>query len=196
MNNKFNMLFNIFGVLFLAAIVMFFIKPMLGIITLVCAIVLNIYLQIKFPTEMKNFLEKTQKKAAQNKTFNVLYIDGIKFFDNNSDVKIEFLPDLINITNKENRCENIKYIDIENTNILTEIEQTQKDKSVVIRAVVGGLLLGGVGAIVGGLSAVNPTYEKNKKYYLQIKTKNGIDCVFTAKTNILTDIKNEVLKYV
>ncbi|MBR2526512.1 hypothetical protein IKE67_08630 [bacterium] len=196
MNNKFNMLFNIFGILFLAAIVMFFIKPMLGIITLVCAIVLNIYLQIKFPTEMKKFLEKTQKKAVQNKTFNVLYIDGIKFFDNNSDVKIEFLPDSINITNKENRCENIKYIDIENTNILTEIEQTQKDKSVVIRAVVGGLLLGGVGAIVGGLSAVNPTYEKNKKYYLQIKTKSGIDCVFTAKTNILTDIKNEVLKYV
>ena len=74
---------------------------------------------------------------------------------------------------------------------MEEIEQTQKNKSVIARAIVGGLLLGGVGAIVGGISGACPTLKSNKKYFLEIS--NGPDkIIITAGNDTLKQIKNSI----
>ena len=106
------------------------------------------------------------------------------------------MPDKKIILSDGNYSQEIKFSDIENVAILEEITSDLKDKSVVARALVGGLLLGGVGAVVGGLSGVAPSYKKNKKYYLQIKTRIGDDIILTGKTNDLKTIKENITKNV
>ena len=86
--------------------------------------------------------------------------------------------------------------EIEHAAILEEITSETKNKSVIARALVGGILLGGVGAVVGGLTALNPDLKKNKNYYLQIKTKTGIDVIFSGKTETLKTIKEQIVKNV
>ena len=49
-----------------------------------------------------------------------------------------------------------------------ETEITQKEKSPIGRAFVGGLLFGGVGAVVGAVSGSNPKIKKERHFYFII----------------------------
>ena len=68
----------------------------------------------------------------------------------------------------------------------------KKNKSVIARAIVGGLLLGGVGAVVGGLSGACPTLKTNKKYYLEITTNGPDKVIITTDNNSLKQIKTTI----
>jgi hypothetical protein len=78
-------------------------------------------------------------------------------------------------------------------------EITEKDKSVIGRAVIGGVLLDPVGAVVGGMSGLGTKQEikKGKKeLYAFIVLKNGEDMIFKINTdqeiglqNIIKDFK-------
>ncbi|WP_110932383.1 hypothetical protein [Paenibacillus bouchesdurhonensis] len=56
----------------------------------------------------------------------------------------------------------------------TEIKLDEKEKSVILRAVMGGALLGPIGAIVGGISGVGnkKVEEKIEQNYIQIEYEN------------------------
>jgi len=63
----------------------------------------------------------------------------------------------------------IEYLRIHNSQIesITQLKGTElKDKSVIKRAIVGGILTGGVGAVVGGMSGLGS--KKVESYYLII----------------------------
>ena len=110
---------------------------------------------------------------------NTSYIGGIELFDNELNGKpfdkvsgatiyFDVKPKGLQITytrlNTNIRIgvltENIKWIALESQKAIYE----KKDKSVIGRAVVGGLLLGPVGALVGGMSGIGSKNVKVSDY--------------------------------
>ncbi len=80
--------------------------------------------------------------------------------------------------NKDVGFPKIAIKNIKSTDIHMEIKQTEENKSVVGRAVVGGLILGPIGAVVGGISGLQKTLKEEKELYFIIKDKNDEDIVF------------------
>ena len=178
-NKKFKFLSITSVILFFTGIIFFFIKLPVGIMVLFVCFGINFYIQKKFPDDFKKIVEENKNTP---KALKLKHVEGLKFFDNNSDVTIS-MPDKKIILSDGSQTQEIIISDIVHAAILEEITNDVKDKSVVARALVGGLLLGGVGAVVGGLTGVTPSHKKNKKYYLQIKTNSGDDIILTGKTN-------------
>lgn len=74
----------------------------------------------------------------------------------------------------------------------TEIEQ--KSKSIAGRAVIGGVLLGPVGAIVGGMSGIGTKGKKKIQAYVIINyTSNGEDQVASFICPTVADTRNTKL---
>ncbi len=67
---------------------------------------------------------------------------------------------------------NLKYEQITGITCTTEKEIIEKSKSVVGRAAIGGVLLGPLGAIVGGMSGVGNKQQKKTSYYMIINYKS------------------------
>ena len=193
-NKTFKVLSILSVLFFFTGVIFFFIKILVGLALLGVCFGINIYIQKKYPDEFKQIIANGSAPAIKN-TFKLKHVEGLKFVDNNTDIKIS-MPENKIIFQTGCDCPEILFSDIEHAAILEEITNDIKDKSVVARTLVGGLLLGGVGAVVGGLSGVMPSYKKNKKYYLQIKTKSGDDIILTGKTNVLKQIKELIIKNV
>lgn len=98
------------------------------------------------------------------------HFSGIKFVNQKEIIALNFLEDCL-LIEKSNKQELLKinYSDIENAEVMTEVEEN--DKNVIGRAIVGGLVLGSVGALVGGISGT--TKSKKKNYFLKITYKEN-----------------------
>jgi hypothetical protein len=124
--------------------------------------------------------------------------------------KLQLFPDklIIEAANKDKTTFEIPKDRLVKAEVMIEQETFEKDKSVMGRAIVGGLLLGPVGAVVGGISGTGKkTSKKPPEIYLlvdyinsegkdaQIAVKNTIDVFkihkFVSEFNKLTfDSKN------
>ncbi len=177
-------------------IILVFVNFKIALIAFGVFVYFAIIIPKKFPKEWKkaskNSMNMQKTVALQN--FSIIHIEGIKNTDQNQKCILKINSEYLSFEdNKENCIKFIKLSDIENLCILEEIEQTVKNKSTIGRAVVGGLLLGGVGAVVGGLSGLNPTMVENKKYYLEIKSSKNPDIIIASDNKTLKNIKNLVL---
>lgn len=116
-------------------------------------------------------------KKDKNRSISVLLVDGLSSY--NRDVVLQLT------LNNENECLtinskilknqpdiNLKYNQIVDANIITGEEIIQQSKSVVGRAAVGGLLLGPLGAIVGGMSGTGTKTDTQTQYYVVINYRN------------------------
>lgn len=92
------------------------------------------------------------------------HIEGIPYVSANEKVKMKFLDGIYFSSETSAALLKIDYISIDDVEILTEGKR--KEKSVIGRAIVGGLIFGQVGAIVGGISGLGTKSSPN--YYLQI----------------------------
>ncbi|MBE6489170.1 MAG: SHOCT domain-containing protein [Methanosphaera stadtmanae] len=132
---------------------------------------------IKIPTkkEIKNVLKAEKNKEKEYIKEHICEFNSMNGLpvSQGSTVKIEKLEDKILIT-AGTYIQEIKYSEIVNIENRTFIEEKIKNKSTVGRAVTGGLLFGGVGAIVGGMTG-GQKKEVNKKFGFEITyLKNGI----------------------
>lgn len=125
------------------------------------------------------------------------FVDGIAFVSNGEKMKLAYHRNLVFFDSKMKDVMSIEYSDITNAEVLTETEE--ENKSVIGRAIVGGLLLGPVGAVVGGISGTGKK-EKNH-YFLRITYGDENKSVIlksydkTPKTcekakNLIVDMKN------
>jgi hypothetical protein len=71
----------------------------------------------------------------------------------------------------------LRVVQVLRVQFLEETQLIEKQKSVIKRAVVGGLLLGPAAAIVGGISGVGTKTSKKKQYFLSIDfvDKEGVE---------------------
>lgn len=193
-NKEFEKMTNISTILFVLSVIFLFVSPWICFVTIPAAIVIMIKAKNKFPREFEELKNSQQKNhaGAWFKKFNVTHIQGINFV--NPGEKISCLIDDKNISFCDSKKElfSIAINEIKNALILEEIEQTQKNKSVIARAIVGGVLLGPIGAIVGGVSGVSPELKTNKKYFLEFTINESEKIIITTNNKDLKQIKTTV----
>lgn len=120
-----------------------------------------------------------KKDKKKNKSIHTFYISGIESYnkDNPTTLILDNWKESLIIESKESNYPTyvIDFNQIIVADVLTENEVLQENKSVVGRAAIGGVLLGPLGAIIGGMSGIgNKTYNQ-AHYYLVInyKSKTG-----------------------
>lgn len=89
--------------------------------------------------------------------------------DSNSQLRIE------SRINKKYPPALLKYSQLTAAEVVTEQEIRTKSKSVVGRAVIGGLLLGSLGATIGGISGIGSKQKISEKQYLVINYTSSVD---------------------
>lgn len=200
-NTKFQAFMNIGTLFFILSIVTFFFKFWLAVLLMLSSFFIVNYSKKKFPEDFKNLTNapNKQKKSPvngcfetepENKRIKVQHIAGVNLADANQKIFCSIISDsLLFVDESDNIMADVKYSDIKNLSIMEEIKQTQKNKSVVGRAIVGGLFLGAVGAIVGGISGACPSLKTDKRYYLEISLPENYF------ENILITTDNNTLKY-
>jgi len=103
------------------------------------------------------------KKKMTFKTLVGLGIDkgwSVNLIKNDDNIELK-------VIGKKNKI-NIPYSDIINIGYGMHTETQSKDKSVIGRAIIGGALTGGVGAIVGGMTGIGSKKKDNKMFVVEI----------------------------
>lgn len=183
----------------LSGFIFLFIKPLIGVLLIIIAFCLNLYLNKKFPDFVKE-IQKGNKKAyislRDEKKYKVKHIQGVNFADFEQTLDLIIYKNELIFSKRNKELLKIDNSEINDMEILEELEYTQKDKSVLGRAIVGSLLFGGIGTIVGVLSGVCPTFKETKKYYLEITTNHYNRIIITSTNNTLKQIKTMILNQI
>lgn len=209
-NKKFKKLLNISLYLLIIGGIFSFINLPVGLLFIFSFLISAINLHINYPQELKDF-QKQQKeireKNIKNKSmpeylkgdfkfFNIKHIEGIEYAKENENCEITISTQDISFYNKnDDFLASFKYDEIKKCTLYEEIEQENKRKSPVTRTIVGGVLLGPVGAVVSGVSGVTPTIKEHKKYYIEFQFKNSDimeNIVISGEFNVLKQIEQSI----
>lgn len=122
----------------------------------------------------KNSKELKEKGVIASLLVN--HAEGIPLLESGRPVKLFLYNDKIAINDQQS----IALEKIQNIKVSTEKEITEKERSVIGRAALGGLLLGPVGAVVGGISGVKNKKKTKENYFLIIEYINKDSALNTA----------------
>ena len=127
-----------------------------------------------------------KKNKEGNRSVNLVFVDGVASYSKGIAVELSMDDKEQCLTMKARVFKDkpiikLKYEQIIAANVVTEKEIIESDKSVVVRAVVGGVLLGPLGAIVGGMSGIGNKAKANTHYFMVINYKSN-----TGETKILS----------
>lgn len=121
----------------------------------------------------------------------LIHVGGIPTVNEGIEVLFYLHQDKISINKKQF----IPLSRIKGTQVIQECELTEKSRSVIKRAIVGGVLLGGIGAVVGGMSGLDKGKRQQNNHYFSIDyvDKNGNEqyAVFliAKKVSFLTKVE-------
>ncbi|GAA0062763.1 TPA: hypothetical protein PTV43_000081 [Clostridium botulinum] len=116
-------------------------------------------------------------KKNKNRSIGVLLVDGLSIYSRDVILQITLNNENECLTINSKVCKNIpdinlKYKQIIDANIITRYEIVKQSKSVVGRAAIGGLLLGSLGATVGGMSGTGTKTDDQIEYYFVVNYRN------------------------
>ncbi len=118
-------------------------------------------------------------KRDKLRSVNVSSFDGIEVLPRGLAIKLIADDDNNEILIKSRVIKkpevHLKYDKITGINVITEKEILEKNKSVVGRAALGGVLLGPLGAILGGMSGIGSKEKADKHYFIVINYKSKDD---------------------
>jgi len=133
-----------------------------------------------------------QKRKGIVKFIPFKHIKGINRFAEGIDVLISFNENIIIIDNVMIPNSKISKLQISSSKQLVN-----KENSVIGRAVIGGILTGGVGAIVGGMSGINDGSKVTKLiHYLILTFKDEKEIILSFKNdNNIKDLDGVLKKF-
>ena len=117
-----------------------------------------------------------KKNKEGNMAVNLTYIDGIESYNKGTAVALSI--------NDENKSMEMKarvykkppvYLQLEQitgVEVISEKDIIEKSKSTVGRAVVGGVVLGPLGAIIGGMSGIGNKKKSETHYFMVVNYKS------------------------
>lgn len=119
-----------------------------------------------------------RKNKSGNKAINLSFVDGVESYSKGTaielslDDKEECLVMKARVF-KDKPIVKLNYEQIVEAEVITEKEIIESGKSTVGRALVGGVLLGSLGAIVGGMSGIGNKTKSSKHYFLVVNYKSS-----------------------
>lgn len=169
------------------ALFMFIFKePGIGLLFIILSSVGIIPLALFKPTKENKFTP-TLKNKCKFSTY-CFHMDGLPNVIIDTPCIIGVNPEsgeplCINTTSGIIQNFSINLCQIMNIGIKTESEIIEQNKNVIGRGIVGGLLFGGLGAIIGGISGTGTKKKRINHKYLIINYKNSSEelCVMSFK---------------
>lgn len=119
-----------------------------------------------------------KKNKLGNRAVNLCFVDGVESYSKGTaielslDDKEECLIMKARVF-KDKPIVKLNYEQIVAAEVITENEIIESGKSTVGRALVGGVLLGPLGAIVGGMSGIGNKTKSSKHYFLVVNYKSS-----------------------
>ena len=128
-------------------------------------------------------------KKKEVTSINLIHIDGVSGYGKGTAISIN-LDDsnkclTINARVYEKPLVHLSYEQIVDIDAIDEEKIIEKSKSTVGRALAGGILLGPLGAIIGGMSGIGTNKTSSTTYYMIInyKSQDGEIKVLSFKIN-------------
>lgn len=117
-----------------------------------------------------------KKNKDGNRSVNLSYIDGVEGYNKGTAIALSIDNENQSLTIKPRVFKNppvhLKFEQITGVNVVSEKDIIEKSKSTVGRAIVGGVLLGRLGAIIGGMSGIGNKQKSETHYYMVINHKS------------------------
>lgn len=117
----------------------------------------------------------SKKNKNGDRSVNLSFVDGIDSYGKGLAVELSFNETELEIKSRIVKNKPIVKLSLEQiiaANCVTEKEIIEKSKSVAGRAIAGGVLLGPLGAIIGGMSGVGNKQKSETHYYMIINYKS------------------------
>ncbi len=113
-----------------------------------------------------------KKNKDGNRSVNLSYIDGVEGYNKGTAIALSIDNENQCLTVKPRVFKNppvhLKFEQITGVNVVSEKDIIEKSKSTVGRAIVGGVLLGRLGAIIGGMSGIGNKQKSETHYYMVV----------------------------
>lgn len=153
-------------------------------------------LEVQFEEQIEKMFPEAKQKITYNNMYGTQQL-FYSFIDGSLIVKSLIVGSsfqkIINLNEVKQMGLSYSYIPIEETERVV-LKEKEKDASVVGRAVVGGLLLGGAGAVVGGMTGMNKNLNNQEQVQLIQKQSKLCDPVIRF-TVIYKDKNKEPFEY-
>lgn len=117
----------------------------------------------------------SKKNKNGDRSVNLSFVDGIASYEKGLAVELSFNETELEIKSRIVKNKPIVILSLEQiiaANCITEKEIIEKSKSVTGRAIAGGVLLGPLGAIIGGMSGIGNKQKSETHYYMVINYKS------------------------
>ncbi len=117
-----------------------------------------------------------KKNKNCDRSVNLSFVDGIEGYGKGLAVELSINTEKECVIIKSRAVKkpevNLKFEQITGVNVVSEKDIIEKSKSTVGRAIIGGVLLGHLGAIVGGMSGIGNKQKSETHYYMVINYKS------------------------